>query len=1134
MFRSFLMILFLLSMLFFPSLAFASQPQNFVTLINPVRGGDFWDLKGQDPSTAVGKQLGIIMQDNLNATWLIRFDALGDTKIVSLLKSAPSSQEMGLFLEVTPSLTDVAGVKYQQSKYWHSAGSVLLAGYSVDDRKKLIDADFERFKNTFGYYPKSVGAWWIDSTSISYMKEKYGVLSSLEVADQYSTDQYQIWGQYWGTPYYPRKGNALFPAQSVSDKLGTLMFQWAARDPVNGYGNGAEESTFSVQANDYLDYHNLDVNYFSSLIDSYLNQPLNSFNQITIGLENSYDWSKYGLEYQKQLDLISQKQISGQLSETNMSEFTNWYQNNFPDISPGHIIVAKDPLGSYKQTIWFMNPYYRVGLFYNQDGFDVRDLRQYVSGQEELCLNTPCKEINFATSATRVLDDVSFNQRLVLDPGTINKILVKNQGSNYSITYQNEAQKERTIQLLPKDISVDGQTHSIDETILLAVSNYNQSVIPTISSSYHSLEESILVKSLDLVKFSFFIVLAILIPGLVLLKKNYDLSLEDVFLSICLGLVGLVIVSLVAGYLKNWWIISLYILFLLILFIRKNPYFLKQPKLNVGVLLMVILGTFFQIIPTFRSSLQFDYGVGFWGPNGHDGVWHLALVNQLLKGLPVNNPALSGEVLKNYHYLYDLLVASSHVLTQVSIADLVFRFYPILLSLLLGVGTYILTKHLFKSNLASILSLYLVYFGGSFGWVVSLLKEGKLAGESAFWANQSVSFNLNPPFAISLVFLISVIILIIHLLEENNKWLALAVVLISGTLIGFKSYAGILVLGSLLSVSLWRIVKNKDWYFFRISILALILSLLIFLPIATIQKFFIFSPFWLIHSMIDSPDRVGWERLSTAREAYLQKGNYLKFFLAETLGLIIFIGGNLGSRVIGVPALVAFGRKLNSSLIDFILVLSVMSLVIPMLFIQQGNDWNVVQFLYYLLFITAIFGGYILSLLFERGFLFKLLALAILVIAPISSLTTAQSYFGQLPVTYIPTEEVRGLKFLSGQPDGSVISPAFDRRKNSQYADPRPLLAYDTTSYVSAYSGKTSYLEDLTQNEILQTDYTKRLVSQKDFFESSTDQERNKFLRDENIKYIYIPKAFSFVANEGVLGVKKIFDNSAVAIYQVQ
>ena len=87
---------FLFSFVITPSTVAAGN--SFVSVVNPVRGSEFWEMKDQKPETAVLGQIEILESFNLPATWLIRFDALDDQNIIQGLKKR-SSDEKGLFLE---------------------------------------------------------------------------------------------------------------------------------------------------------------------------------------------------------------------------------------------------------------------------------------------------------------------------------------------------------------------------------------------------------------------------------------------------------------------------------------------------------------------------------------------------------------------------------------------------------------------------------------------------------------------------------------------------------------------------------------------------------------------------------------------------------------------------------------------------------------------------------------------------------------------------------------------------------------------------------------------------------------------------------------------------------------------------
>ena len=140
-------------------------------------------------------------------------------------------------------------------------------------------------------------------------------------------------------------------------------------------------------------------------------------------------------------------------------------------------------------------------------------------------------------------------------------------------------------------------------------------------------------------------------------------------------------------------------------------------KLNFKEISLILIGTLIWSLTMVKSGLVYPYGMGFWGPNGHDGVWHISLIESLSRG-SLEIPIFAGEAIKNYHIGFDLLLAGLHVLTRIPAVNLYFQVIPPILALLIGALTYKLTKSLW--------SVFFVYFGGNWAWVL-----GK--GESTFW-----------------------------------------------------------------------------------------------------------------------------------------------------------------------------------------------------------------------------------------------------------------------------------------------------------------------------------------------------------------------------------------------------------------
>lgn len=1105
-----------------------------ITVVNPIRGLDFWDHKYNLLDTPK-QQYQIISQKKLSATWLVRYDALKNPEVVSFLKSLNSDQEIGIFMEITPTLTSDAKVQYNNSQSWHSSKSVLLTGYTPADRVKLIDQVFTKYHEVFNTNPKSVGAWWIDADSLQMMHDKYQIETSLDVSDQYSTDQYQIWGQYWSLPFYPAKNNALLPAPTVDKKIGLVTIQWANRDPYNAYGNGVGDSTYSVQANDYL-LHDLGISYFQKL--------LNIYPQLTVGLENDFDWQMYGPEYQNQINLISAMQSQGKLSVRTMSQFADVYKSTNPTVSPKQLVVADDPIGSYGKVVWYQTPKYRVGWFYGPYGSAIRDLRMYDISISENCLKQACQTLDWQNTFLNAIDEVTYGTRWVIDEGTIKDVSVRQTEAGVTISYTNQASSRRTIQLLDNDIQVDSNIY----TIPVAIANHKLSKQSAGLSSEQNISSfninwSAFLKSfpVDALKFIVLSIIFFVMPGYGLTRRW--------LMAIPVGWAIFTLSSFIAGYLHLWWLLWLLPLATSFIWYKNKLYqrlSLDLKHQNWWLVGLISIGSLNWIIPVFRSGMLYDFGLGYWGPNGHDAIWHLGLIEVIKNGLPVQNPVFAGTMLRNYHYLFDLLLSSSSLLFSIDSQNLIFRLFPILISLLAGGLVYRLTYQLAEkqlkfslsqSNLAGLISVFLIYFGGSLGWLVSLLRNRSLYGESMFWAQQGVSTLINPPFAISIVFLLAGAIYIYDLNCQNEplKQLlktksvqlraVLPLILMWGLLIEFKAYAGVLALVALGLFSLEKLIARRDFGWILLCIPIYLLTALVFLPNNWGGgNLFVWSPGWFVSTMLEFQDRLYLPRLLLA----IQSGTEPKVAIVYLVATIIFIVGNLGSRVVGLAYPKSFFKI---SLLGYI---SLLGFVLPMLFIQKGTNWNSIQFFYYCVLTFDIWAALAIAKYFDIhkvGIkLIIVLALGLFTL-PTSYDSLSQDYLTRRPPNRISISEVEALNFLKTQPAGTVINIETNPTLDDRFDYPKPLYSVLSTAYIPALTGHPVFIGDVGNLEIMDVDFKGRLNLQRDF--PRIKEKSRAILVNNNIKYIYILKAQRFDEDDNSMGTKTIFENSEVKILKV-
>jgi len=348
--------LIIVILILFPRFNTVSASENkVVTIVNPIRISPYVkDIVGN-----LRAQYGVVRSNELPATWLLTYDVLKENDALKIITEFDSSQEIGLFMEVGNVLAEEAGVKYDENGSWQHAKNVFLTGYEQKERMLLIDTYFREFNNVFGYYPRSVGAWWIDSYSLRYMQDRYNIQANLGLADQFSTDGYRVWGTYWQGPYYPSLEHAGIPAKG-NNKVDVVTIQWAVRDPLNGY----YDSYYSTQ--DYkLTEKVLDISYFDKLLKTYTIKGSSDINQITVGLEGDLSPAAYEDEFRGQIELIKKYQLAETVDVLTMTELADRFRKMHPDGKIVSFIDRSDLLGEDKRIFWYQNTNYRAGLVYD-------------------------------------------------------------------------------------------------------------------------------------------------------------------------------------------------------------------------------------------------------------------------------------------------------------------------------------------------------------------------------------------------------------------------------------------------------------------------------------------------------------------------------------------------------------------------------------------------------------------------------------------------------------------------------------------------------------------------------------------------------------------------------------------------
>ncbi len=562
-------------------------------------------------------------------------------------------------------------------------------------------------------------------------------------------------------------------------------------------------------------------------------------------------------------------------------------------------------------------------------------------------------------------------------------------------------------------------------------------------------------------------------------------------------------------------------------------------RVDLRAALLILIGTATQSAVMIKSGISYKYGMGFWGPNAHDGLWHISLINQLAK-FNFTHPSFAGNLIQNYHFGFDLLAALLYQLTRIPIPILYFQILPPLLSLGVGLLMYRLVIQLTANQKTGLWAIFFCYFGGSFGYLVNLIKGHGLGGESAFWSIQSISFPVNPPFMLSLVFLFLGFNQLLKLFKKNTATNFWTTAFIFGLLPIIKVYGGVIILVSLFIFGLLRFLVYRDFAVLKLFLAIFIISMFTFLPLNRNAGGLIkIEPLWFPRTMMEFRDRVGWERFASARQNYMNSRNLAKWIPAELFALTVFLIGNLGTRTIGFVVLLRKNKyfpsnetESASSWILQILTISLFISVIPtLIFVQRGNPWNTIQFFYYTEIIAGIFAAIFISRL-SPGISVVLRTSIVLLTIP-STLGTLPNYLPNRPPAAIPSSELKALNFLKKQPPGVVLTYPFKKEDFQRFTEPRPVFAYETTAYVSAISSHQTFIEDEINLEISSYPWRERREQVEKFLSDPDNKHASSFLKRNNIKYLYLLEGQNFSFGPSQTGLTEIYDDPhVVSVYK--
>jgi len=342
------------------------------------------------------QELEMVNEFGFENTFLLQYDAVIDENYQKLFKEkATDKTELGLWLEIVEPLTSACGLPYNSENGWkwdwHIIPGFSMA-YTPHEREMLIDEAMRKFREVFGYYPKTVASWVIDTHTINYLAENYDISALAICRDQVSTDAYTLIGGYFNQAYYPSKNNMFTPAQTEEMRLDVPMFRLLGPCPIHNY-------EFEKYLSDDVKKHHLCctlepvwmTGYVPEFVDSllrtfYKNEDL-GFSYAQFGQENSFG-SGCLPALRMQFEKLSEMK---DVNVMKMGDTGEWFKNTFPDKTPATSVVALDNWDSEDiQAAYYDCQKYTSNIIRFEDRVFIRSLFLFDDDNKDLYIKDTC------------------------------------------------------------------------------------------------------------------------------------------------------------------------------------------------------------------------------------------------------------------------------------------------------------------------------------------------------------------------------------------------------------------------------------------------------------------------------------------------------------------------------------------------------------------------------------------------------------------------------------------------------------------------------------------------------------------------------------------------------------------------
>ncbi len=350
----------------------------------------------QDDFDTIENQIITLKQYGFPGTYALKYDALMNEKYQELFRYwLDDRDELGAWWEITGELCARSGVRFRgwntSEDYDDRVDSAYPVGYTPEERKRLVDGYMADFFSVFGSYPQSIGSWVLDSITMQYAREKYGVKAFCICRDQMGVDGFTLWGGCPNGAYFPSKKNENIPAQSPASQIDAPVFRLLGPDPIYNFEADVRDDLAGVYTMEPSWVIGRDRKWVSWYFACLTEEDALGMGYAHVGQENNFLWENIAPGFAPQLEIVRELAQQGKLRVETMAAAADRFRRKYRVTPPQTFQASRDWSSRDLSCQWYSCANYRLGLLGEEGHLRIRDLFLYDENYPSRYLHAPMK-----------------------------------------------------------------------------------------------------------------------------------------------------------------------------------------------------------------------------------------------------------------------------------------------------------------------------------------------------------------------------------------------------------------------------------------------------------------------------------------------------------------------------------------------------------------------------------------------------------------------------------------------------------------------------------------------------------------------------------------------------------------------